>query len=134
MNRDSSSTMNLTEPIKLLSRKCYGHLSAGREIYMSNRPLGYSKEPCKLCLIGIGIGYWALDCKEAGRMIEEIYPFHRLCLERDFNNAYDAAIIRAGWHHVSKARLLPLGDVCSIIATILGDLIKPADVYWVMFQ
>ena len=67
------------------------------------------------------------------RILERPILTHIACMDI-FRDIFDETGERLCWLHVSKARLLPLGDVCGIIARILDRLVMHSDVYWVMAQ
>ncbi len=65
--------------------------------------------------------------------LERVSPICLNCMSL-FDNICKALSAQVGWYHASKARLLPLGDVCGVIAQILSDLVEPADVYLAIYQ
>ncbi len=109
--------------------RCYMNTLDGNAIHVTIFPNIVYGGGCKLCITRLPMGYHAIDWRK-GNIIVETFP--RICYDcmRRFNDTYDAAFMRLRWFHASKARLLPLGDVCGVIAAVLGDLVSPADVYW----
>ncbi len=116
---------------KRLAKECYEHLTKGHRIQILKTLSSSCNDPCQLCGMDINCGFYIFDFADA--QANKRQHVHHDCLSR-FSKVYNASSRPTGWYHVSKAHLLPLGDVCGVIARILNGLIRPSDVYLFMFQ
>ncbi len=128
MNCDSVHQMNSSERQKALALKFYRHLLAGNKMHPIMNSDYVCESSCELCAMQFPMGYYILEWRMSTMVIEPYVICHECVCK--FNKTYNATSAQLKLLHASKARLLPLGDVCGVIAAVLVNLVGPADVYW----